>query len=169
MSLTKINTVNKTSQELYQMVHSIEEKIKQNQVTQSAKVELFLELEGTCLAIEALQANASSVSRIAKSKLQKVVDFTQAQAENEWEDLETLKEKIVDIFGDLHSQMLDDEVDEIQKEADLNKRFFGVAISGNPMVHVVNVSDQHCGGCRNGMVTVQDVMGRDFPNLMIEG
>jgi len=117
MSLLKINPF-RASQDLQLKVQSIEAQIKLKQVTQSTKQKLFLELEGTCLAVESLQANALSISRLAKSKLKDVGEFTQLQAENEWDDLEILKKKIITLFGDIHSSYIDDEVEEIQKEAD---------------------------------------------------
>jgi len=39
--------------------------------------------------------------------------------------------------------------------------------SGNPMIHMVNMSDQFC-HCEN-TVTLQDILGSDQQNLLIEG
>ncbi len=53
--------------------------------------------------------------------------------------------------------------EDIKIEKERNYKDYGIGLSGNPMIHLVNISGQICNGCQN-QPSLKDVLGQNHPD-----
>jgi hypothetical protein len=101
MNSSSINIIG-GCQQLYNQVQTVEQQVQEEEITPVACEQLFEALEGISLSIKSLQASAQNIDEFAQANLSKLSD---------------LEEKIVFLYGDIYTRLVDREVTLIKKEA----------------------------------------------------